>query len=211
METRVQQALDGDLTRAQLTAEEAVRLDQAEAMIGNVLRTVPVQGIPDLSDMVLRRIAAQASGKRAHTDLWFLRPRSFSLTLRPAYVMGLAAMFAFLLLTRPPRSANIAATVSSAAPATAAAILVQFKLDAPRARTVKLAGDFSDWQPSYELKRTEPGIWTIVVPLNPGVHDYAFIVDGERWVPDPMAPAVEDGFGGKNSRLAVLAPDARSL
>jgi hypothetical protein len=39
------------------------------------------------------------------------------------------------------------------------------------------------------------------------VHDYAFIVDGERWIADPMAPAVADGFGGLNSRIAVLPPD----
>jgi hypothetical protein len=59
------------------------------------------------------------------------------------------------------------------------------------------------------MKRTAPGVWTIVVPLAPGVHDYSFIVDGEKWVPDPSAPAMADGFGGVNSRIAVIAPDSR--
>jgi hypothetical protein len=61
------------------------------------------------------------------------------------------------------------------------------------------------------MTRTGPGVWTVVVPLEPGIHNYAFIVDGERWVPDPNAPAVDDGFGGMNSRLAVLAPTSHGL
>ena len=32
-------------------------------------------------------------------------------------------------------------------------------------------------------------------------------VDGERWTLDPLAPTVADGFGGENSRVAVLAPE----
>jgi hypothetical protein len=41
------------------------------------------------------------------------------------------------------------------------------------------------------------------VPLRPGVHDYAFVVDGERWVADPNAPQVDDSFGGTNSRISL--------
>ena len=84
---------------------------------------------------------------------------------------------------------------------------ILIRLDAPQARVVTLAGNFTRWKPAYTLTRSEPGIWTVVVALEPGVHDYAFVVDGERWVPDPMAPSVADGFGGVNSRVAVLTPD----
>ena len=52
---------------------------------------------------------------------------------------------------------------------------------------------------------------TITVPLTQGVHDYAFVVDGQQWVPDPYAPQINDGFGGTNSRLALLPPDAPQL
>jgi len=31
-------------------------------------------------------------------------------------------------------------------------------------------------------------------------------VDGTRWVQDPFAERVDDGFGGTNSRVAVLVP-----
>jgi len=83
----------------------------------------------------------------------------------------------------------------------------EFLLSAPGAKNVAVAGDFSGWKPVHVMTRSEAGVWTVVVPLDPGVHDYAFVVDGERWVPDPTAPPVNDGFGGVNSRLAVLSPD----
>ena len=93
----------------------------------------------------------------------------------------------------------------------ASQVLIQFHLDAPAAQQVALAGDFTGWQPTYALTRSDNGSWTIVVPMSPGVHEYAFIIDGERWIADPMAPAVEDGFGGQNSKIAVLAADNRVL
>lgn len=42
------------------------------------------------------------------------------------------------------------------------------------------------------------------MPLRPGVHDYAFRVDGEHWIIDPAAPRVADGFGGYNSQLSII-------
>ena len=35
-------------------------------------------------------------------------------------------------------------------------------------------------------------------------YTYSFVIDGERWVPDPGAPeTVDDGFGGVNSILRL--------
>ena len=70
-----------------------------------------------------------------------------------------------------------------------------------------LAGDFTEWEPEYELHESQPGVWTVVVPLQAGVHDYAFVIDGEQWTPDPLATTVDDGFGGQNSRLSLLPPE----
>jgi hypothetical protein len=36
-------------------------------------------------------------------------------------------------------------------------------------------------------------------------------VDGQRWVVDPAAPAVDDGFGRKNSVISVSAAQGRVL
>jgi hypothetical protein len=61
------------------------------------------------------------------------------------------------------------------------------------------------------MTRSGPELWTVVVPLEPGIHTYSFVIDGKRWIADPNAPAFDDGFGGTNSRVAVLMPDARKL
>jgi hypothetical protein len=42
------------------------------------------------------------------------------------------------------------------------------------------------------------------------VYNYGFLVNGEQWTLDPLAPRITDGFGGANSRLAVLGPLRRS-
>jgi 1,4-alpha-glucan branching enzyme len=87
-------------------------------------------------------------------------------------------------------------------------VYVQFRLEAAGASQVALAGSFTGWKPEFEMRESAPGVWSILLPLRPGIHDYAFIVDGERWVADPHALQVEDGFGGANSRIALPAPAA---
>src|SRR5205823_5942907 len=60
--------------------------------------------------------------------------------------------------------------------------------------------------------RVRPGgVWAITRALPQGHHQYAFVVDGARWVPDPAAPGVDDGFGRRNSMVAVTARGARLL
>jgi 1,4-alpha-glucan branching enzyme len=84
---------------------------------------------------------------------------------------------------------------------------VRLVFHAPEAHDVAVAGSFNDWSPAAApLARLDGGIWTITLALRPGQHQYAFVVDGRRWVPDPGAPAVEDGFGRRNSVLAIDPP-----
>jgi len=90
-------------------------------------------------------------------------------------------------------------------------VYVQFRLQISDAADVRLAGSFTHWQAQYQLHQTAPGLWTVTLPLTPGVHDYAFIVDGQRWVADPYAAAVQDGFGGVNSRITLVAGSDRRL
>src|SRR5262245_42758670 len=83
--------------------------------------------------------------------------------------------------------------------------LVQFVLSAPKASQVTVVGDFNQWDPAATpMVRREGGAWTAAIPVAPGRHVYAFIVDGDRWVSDPAAPlAPEDGFGIRNSVIVV--------
>jgi hypothetical protein len=86
-------------------------------------------------------------------------------------------------------------------------LTVSFVLDTPEARTVAVVGDFTGWKTSgYELsRRAEDGKWEITVRLRrERSYTYGFVIDGERWVPDPGVPeTVDDGFGGVNSILRL--------
>jgi hypothetical protein len=197
MNERIRQALDGEIGRSALTAGERELLAEAEADIAAVLASVPVAPLPDLGPMVLGRIRARE--KRSALG-WLWRPRT--LVWRPAYGLAAAALFV-LALGLGRRSAPDAPVGQQ--------VLTRFALEAPGAREVMLAGDFTEWQATYRLTHSESGVWTVVVPLDPGIHNYAFVIDGQRWVADPNAPAVADGFGGLNSRLAVLGPDRAEL
>jgi len=83
---------------------------------------------------------------------------------------------------------------------------VEFVLLAPGATQVMLVGDFNGWSPAATPLRASErqGIWSVTVPLTPGRHEYAFLVDGKHWLPDPRAPrAPTDDFGAPNSVLTV--------
>ena len=73
------------------------------------------------------------------------------------------------------------------------------------ARTVSLVGDFNGWR--AEATPLAPAgsakAWVVSVPLAPGRYEYAFIVDGKRWVADPYAPTRADDFDTDSSILSV--------
>lgn len=76
---------------------------------------------------------------------------------------------------------------------------VTFSIVAPEARTVKLVGDFSDWEHSpVELKKLKGGQWSATLALSEGRHEYRYLVDGQ-WRDDPACPVrVPNVFGGEN-------------
>jgi 1,4-alpha-glucan branching enzyme len=90
---------------------------------------------------------------------------------------------------------------------TESVVYVQFMLDAPGASSVSVAGDFSEWEPSFTLEDVDgDGVWTGRVPVQPGVHTYMFLIDGTEWRTDPRADRYrDDGFGNRNAVLAVAS------
>jgi 1,4-alpha-glucan branching enzyme len=85
--------------------------------------------------------------------------------------------------------------------------LVRFVFVEPRAASVELVGDFNEWsRGTIRLQRTgAPGVWVASVPLSPGRHEYAFIINGSRWVADPLAVKSTDDFGTESSVIRVGA------
>jgi hypothetical protein len=217
MDDRLHKALDDELTPDQLAPTLAAELDETRALFGAVVRAIPTRPIPNLGAAVRQRIeavnaaaprTAEVRPRRGVTS-WLVSPQRMSFSIRPVYALAAAVLVAAVIGIRESR-VNTSGNPSTLASGPKAEVLVHFRLEAPRARVVSLAGDFSNWTPSYTLTRSQTGVWTIVIPLAPGVHDYSFIVDGDKWTPDPAAPPIADGFGGTNSRVAVIGPDKRT-
>ena len=120
-----------------------------------------------------------------------IRPFSFAL---PAAAVLLIALGLVFLLRMPDRSV----------PDT---VIVRFQLHAPDAGQVSVVGNWNRWDPQAQ-KLEDPdgdGVWEIEIPLKRDEeHQYQFLIDGQRWIPDPGAALqVDDGFGGVNSVLQI--------
>ena len=138
---------------------------------------------------------------------WWRRPRTVRLS--PLAGLGLAAAFAGLVAVGTLASAGRFGAAEQRS-AVDTVHLVRFAISAPEARSVSLVGDFNGWTRSgTELTASAvPGVWTITLPLTPGRHEYAFLIDGQRWVVDPTAVIVSDDFGTETSVVTVSGPGA---
>jgi 1,4-alpha-glucan branching enzyme len=84
---------------------------------------------------------------------------------------------------------------------------VRFSVGCPGAKTVYLAGCFNDWDPTARrMKRVSKGKdeFVAVLDLEPGRHEYKYVVDGE-WVCCPNAPRAWNDQGAENSVIEVEA------
>jgi 1,4-alpha-glucan branching enzyme len=82
--------------------------------------------------------------------------------------------------------------------------IVRFKLYAPQARRVSLAGNFNNWDTnSLFAKKDKSGDWIVSVNLNTGKYEYKFVVDGS-WMNDPACKScVPNNVGSTNCVLVV--------
>lgn len=110
----------------------------------------------------------------------------------------------------PAAMAAPALAVNGVADAVAQRVPVQFLLDArdiPAAANVSVVGDFNEWSATATPLTLDNGVWSTTLPLPPGRHVYAFVVNGERWLADPRAPQATDAdFGRPGSVIIVQAP-----
>jgi 1,4-alpha-glucan branching enzyme len=80
----------------------------------------------------------------------------------------------------------------------------EFKLYAPQAKKVSLAGSFNKWSTrTLTAKKDTHGNWVTKVSLKPGKYEYKFFVDG-TWVSDPKCSYfVSNTFGTQNCVIEV--------
>ena len=192
-------------------------IDPLEQLIAETRAFVDARPAPDFLNAVMREVEDLDTERASTPRNWIVRtgqqlwtPRLVTFAFRPAYTLFAAAAVLMLAVVlsnqRPDRWSTALATQSGNEK-----VYVQFRLQTADATDVRLAGSFTQWQPQYQLHETAPGLWTVTLPLAPGVHDYAFIIDGQRWVTDPYAAAVQDGFGGSNSRITLITGGNRRL
>ena len=186
------------LDREMNPSEEAVflaRLDEAEraelhatGAALNALECLPRVAAPaGLADRVMAEIGPPRQGVLARLRAWMERRPLLGWEFTGA---ALTASVLFVVLA-PSGESNA----------------LRFSLYAPQADSVALVGDFNGWGSMSEvrLKPAGKGMWSVVVPLPSGRYQYAFLVDGKRWVTDPRAEQhVSDDFGRQNAVVTIL-------
>jgi len=95
--------------------------------------------------------------------------------------------------------------VGSKSPTSDTVNLIRFVFVDSHAQSVELVGDFNEWtKGATQLKPSgAPGVWAVSVALPAGRHEYAFIINGTRWIADPLATKSSDDFGTESSVIQV--------
>jgi hypothetical protein len=200
--------LDGDGETGSLDPETRREAELWDRLTASLRAESPGAAPPWLETRVMAQVR-QRSPRRKGLLGWLLRPRT--LRLSPLTMGGLAT--AALVVALLPRWLPGPAPAGPGAEATGASLVyVQFMFQAPGARSVAVSGDFNQWAADTSLEDADgDGVWTVRVPMEPGLHEYMFVVDGERWVTDPNADRyADDGFGNRNAVLAVALPEQSS-
>ena len=171
-----------------MTRDDELRPDRLlRSVIDELQRPAPARR--DLRGRVLAEIRAPRGPRVLQ---WLRRPLAVRLT--PLGLLAEAAVIAALIFLLRP------------APATPAPA-IRLAYYAPAARQVSVVGDFNDWDPRATPLRPSThrdGIWVVELTLTPGRHEYAFLVDGDRWATDPAAArGPQDDFGEPNSVVVV--------
>lgn len=82
---------------------------------------------------------------------------------------------------------------------------VVFVVAAAGANSVRIAGDFNDWNPDRTpMQPLRDGAFFARLPLGPGRYNYRYVVDG-HWMRDPANPRMEmNPYGEMNSVLELV-------
>ena len=185
--------------------------------------------LPVVKESDIQAIVARAAAEPARViPLQPSRPRWFtSVPLAAAAGLVLAAGVGGFLLSNMVGNRGFAVTpgavasvdasapgsatamqvnAAAADPAVEAPIMTQFVLDAPAAAGVSLVGAFNGWDASATPLVRDPatGLWSVSLPLAPGRHVYAFMVDGRTLTLDPRVNDSDPEGGARNTALASL-------
>lgn len=158
---------------------------------------------------VLSRVRAEqievARRKTTHPRTWWTTPRVATRT--PLMSMALAAGFAAIVALATLNFMKPEDSRMALAQATDTVHVVRFVYVDSSASRVAVVGAFNGWGDSETpLAVSESnGVWTASVVLPAGGHEYAFVIDGKRWVADPYALSSRDEFGTPTSMVNLTS------
>ena len=75
-------------------------------------------------------------------------------------------------------------------------------IDAPRAESVELMGDATEWMVT-QMQRSANGRWRAELKLSPGMHRITVRADGGAWIAPPGLPIGNDDYGSPVGMIVV--------
>lgn len=94
---------------------------------------------------------------------------------------------------------------TTAADSRADTLRVVLLIDAPRAESVELMGDATQWSVT-QMRRLQSGRWRAELKLAPGMHRLIVRADGGQWVAPPGLPVGTDEYGTPVGMVLVRPP-----
>lgn len=177
-------------------------IEKTVAQADRLPRTAPP---PEFTAQVLKRLPALSEGwlVRLRARLSAIATRPWSLAKAAAFAGWLFAVGTGLITGWVLHQTTVVQTTMHSDAEHPVYVRLVF-LD-QQAESVTVAGDFNGWDPRQTpLHRTSGGLWSLMIPLNPGRYHYMYVINGRQWVPDPLAVEWSaDGFGSDNAVLDV--------
>lgn len=217
LEVVSQRYLDREMSPSEEAALLAELSDDARSellatrMALNALESLPRMPAPaDLSHKVMAALPPKSKSLFTRLREWLENRPLLGWEFGGAAVAASLLFFVFSPLSMAPLPGGLAQAPAfipvSHAPASGRSA-VQLSLYSPQAHSVSLIGDFNGWGSKEEIKLAPSGkgMWTVTLPLPAGRYQYAFLVDGQRWVTDPQAEQhVNDDFGRRNAVVTII-------
>jgi hypothetical protein len=197
LNANIAQQVEEHLKSCPACREEYSKLKQVVSVV-NTLSPKPAP--ENLTENIMAKISQKEiqiqSSWMDHLKKQIPIPRLSFRLVGAAAVTALVLFFAFTFIFNTPDTYPICS----------AEVQFSLKINDNKAHTVAIAGDFNGWNPQTNLLEDPEGdgIWTGTLKLEPGRYEYMFVLDGEKWFPDPNALRyVKDGFGNKNAILEI--------